>query len=491
MDTYLNYIDGRWRPSTSGETFVSRNPARPSETLGTFQASSAADVDEAVAAARRAHKEWRRTPAPRRGEIIERATRLLEERKPELTELVTREMGKSLVDSGYDVQGAITSGKYMAGEGFRMFGETVPSGLPDRMAMTRREPVGVVGIITPWNLPILMPAWKLFPALVCGNTVVVKPAEDTPLCAVRLFEILEEAEVPPGVANLVTGFGDTAGQPLVEHPDVDMISFTGSQAVGRKIAVTAGEALKHVSLEMGGKNAIVVLDDADIDAAVEGVLWGGFSTAGQRCTASSRLVVYESIADDLLERLKDRMSRLVVGNALDEDVDIGPIVNQRQLDRVHSYTEIGVSEGALLVAGGKKVDVGGDGGFFYAPTLFDRVEPHMRIAQEEIFGPTVVTLRVISDEEAIEVANGTNYGLSAAVYTRDTGRALAAISEFESGIAYLNAPTIGSEIHLPFGGVKSTGNGHRESGLSAIEQFTEIKTVFLDYSGALQRAGID
>ncbi|HEX7098115.1 MAG TPA: aldehyde dehydrogenase family protein [Acidimicrobiia bacterium] len=492
MDTFLNYIDGEWVPSVTGERFESRNPAHPSRVLGEFQSSGAADIDAAVGAARRAQKAWRRTPAPKRAEIIERAALMLEAQKPELARLVTTEMGKVLVDSGYDVQGAITSGKYMAGEGFRMFGETVPSGLPNRMAMTRREPVGVVGIITPWNLPMLMPAWKLFPALVCGNTVVVKPAEDTPLCAVRLFEILEEAGVPPGVANLVTGYGHTAGQALVEHPDVDMISFTGSQEVGRQIAATAGRDLKHVSLEMGGKNAIVVFDDADLDAAVDGVLWGGFSTAGQRCTASSRLVVDEKIADDFVDRLAKRMEELVVGDGLDESVNVGPIINQKQLDRVHSYTQIGLDEGAELVVGGEKLeDEELDGGYFYAPTLFDHVTPDMRIAQEEIFGPTVVVLRVSSDEEAIEVANGTDYGLSASVYSTNIARAMNAIAEFESGIAYVNAPTIGSEIHLPFGGVKSTGNGHRESGKSAIEQFTEIKTVFIDYSGGLQRAGID
>nr|MBO2498188.1 aldehyde dehydrogenase family protein [Acidimicrobiia bacterium] len=492
MDTFLNYIDGQWVPSVTGERFESRNPAHPSQVLGEFQSSDARDIDAAVQTARRAQKAWRRTPAPKRAEIVERAVRILEDRKDELARLVTQEMGKTLVDSSYDVGGAITSGKYMAGEGLRMFGDTVPSGLPNRMAMTRREPVGVVGIITPWNLPMLMPAWKLFPAIVCGNTVVVKPAEDTPLCAVRLFEILEEAGVPPGVVNLVTGYGHTAGQALVEHPDVDMISFTGSQEVGRRIAATAGADLKHVSLEMGGKNAIVVFDDADVDAAVDGVLWGGFSTAGQRCTASSRLVVDEKIADDFVDRLAKRMGELVVGDGLDEATNVGPIINPKQLDRVHSYTRIGIDEGAELVLGGKKLDDADlDGGYYYAPTLFDHVTPDMRIAQEEIFGPTVAVLRVSGDEEAIEVANGTDYGLSASVYTTNVARAMNAVAEFESGIAYVNAPTIGSEIHLPFGGVKSTGNGHRESGKSAIEQFTEIKTVFIDYSGGLQRAGID
>jgi aldehyde dehydrogenase (NAD+) len=489
-ETYLNYIDGKWTPASTGETFLDTNPARPDEVIGEFQRSGPEDVDAAVTAARAAQKEWRRTPAPLRAEIVARATRLLVERKPELTETVTREMGKVLVDSGYDVQGAITSGEYMSGEGRRMFGETVPSGLPNRLAMTVRDPVGVVGIITPWNLPMLMPAWKLFPALVCGNTAVVKPAEDTPHSAVRLFEILEEVGLPPGVANLITGYGPEAGQPLVTHPDVDMISFTGSQTVGRQIATSAGAQLKHVSLEMGGKNALVVFDDADLEETVRGALWGGFSTTGQRCTASSRLVVDNKVADEVVERLVAGAEALVVGDGLDPKTEVGPLINAKQLDRVHSYTGVGVEEGANLVLGGEKLDESG-GGYFYSPTVFDHAGPDMRIAQEEIFGPTVTVIRVDGDDEAIAVANGTRYGLSAAVYTRDTGRALRAVTELEAGLVYLNAPTIGSEIHLPFGGVKDTGNGHRESGLAAIEQFTETKTVFLDYSGTLQRAHID
>jgi aldehyde dehydrogenase (NAD+) len=490
-ETYLNYVDGKWVPASTGQTFLDTNPARPDEVIGEFQRSGPDDVGAAVAAAKAAQQEWRRTPAPLRAELVARATRLLIERKPELTETVTREMGKVLVDSGYDVQGAITSGEYMSGEGRRMFGDTVPSGLPNRLAMTVREPVGVVGIITPWNLPMLMPAWKLFPALVCGNTAVVKPAEDTPLSAVRLFEILEEAGLPPGVANLVTGYGPETGQPLVTHPDVDMISFTGSQTVGRQIATTAGEQLKHVSLEMGGKNALVVLDDADLEETVKGALWGAFSTTGQRCTASSRLVVDNRVADEVVERLVAGAEALVVGDGLDPNTQVGPLINAKQLDRVHSYTRIGVEEGASLVLGGEKLEEGLGGGFFYAPTVFDHADPDMRIAQEEIFGPTVTVIRVDGDDEAIAVANGTRYGLSAAVYTRDTGRALRAVTELEAGLVYLNAPTIGSEIHLPFGGVKDTGNGHRESGTAAIAQFTEIKTVFLDFSGTLQRAHID
>lgn len=490
-DTHLNFIDGKWISSASGETFLDTNPSRPGEVLGEFQRSGPDDVDAAVQAASNAYPEWRATPAPLRGEIVARATRMLIERKPELAEGITREMGKVLVDSGYDVQGAITSGEYMAGEGRRMFGDTVPSGLPHRMAMTVREPVGVVGIITPWNLPMLMPAWKLFPALVCGNTVVVKPAEDTPMTAVRLFEILEEAGVPPGVANLVTGFGGEAGQSLVSHDGIDMISFTGSQTVGRQIAKSAGAELKHVSLEMGGKNALVVLDDADIKEAVTGALWGGFSTAGQRCTASSRIVVDRKVADDIVDGLVEGIAGLVVGDPAAPETNIGPLINQKQLDRVHSYTEIGLAEGATLVVGGEKLQDQFDGGYFYSPTLFDHASPEMRIAQEEIFGPTITVLRVDGYEEAIAVANGTRYGLSAAVYTRDTARALRAVSELEAGLVYLNAPTIGSEIHLPFGGVKDTGNGHRESGPAAIEQFTETKTIFLDYSGTLQRAHID
>lgn len=490
-DTHLNYIDGRWVPGSTGETFLDTNPARPDEVIGEFQRSGPDDVDDAVAAAVGAQDEWRRTPAPLRGEIVARATRILVERKPELAEIITREMGKVLVDSGYDVQGAITSGEYMAGEGRRMFGDTVPSGLPNRLAMTVRAPVGVVGIITPWNLPMLMPAWKLFPALVCGNTVVVKPAEDTPFTAVRLFEILEEAGVPPGVANLVTGYGPEVGQPLVTHPDVDMVSFTGSQAVGKQIAASAGAQLKRVSLEMGGKNALVVLDDADVEEAVTGALWGGFSTAGQRCTASSRLVVDRKVADAVVEALVEGIRSLVVGDGLDSNTNVGPLINAKQLERVHSYTGIGLDEGAELVVGGEKLGDGLGGGYFYSPTLFDHASTDMRIAQEEIFGPTITVIRVDGDDEAIAVANGTSYGLSAAVYTRDTARALRAVSELDAGLVYLNAPTIGSEIHLPFGGTKDTGNGHRESGTAAIEQFTETKTVFLDYSGTLQRAHID
>jgi aldehyde dehydrogenase (NAD+) len=490
-ETHLNYIDGKWVPSATGETFLDTNPAHPDEVIGEFQRSGPADVEAAVAAARQAQEGWRLTPAPLRGEIVARATRMLVERKPELARTITHEMGKVLVDSGYDVQGAITSGEYMAGEGRRMFGETVPSGLPNRLAMTVRDPVGVVGIITPWNLPMLMPAWKLFPAIVCGNTVVVKPAEDTPHTAVLFFQILEEAGVPPGVVNLITGYGAEAGQPLVGHPDVDMISFTGSRSVGTQIATSAGSQLKHVSLEMGGKNALVVLDDADVGEAVTGALWGGFSTAGQRCTASSRLVVDRRVADDVVAGLVEGMSSLVVGDPLDADTNVGPLINAKQLDRVHSYTEIGVGEGAELVVGGEKLGEDLGGGHFYAPTLFDHARPDMRIAQEEIFGPTITVIRVDGEDEAIAVANGTRYGLSAAVYTRDTGRALRAVRDLQAGLVYLNAPTIGSEIHLPFGGVKDTGNGHRESGLAAIDQFTETKTVFLDYSGTLQRAHID
>lgn len=491
IETYQNYIDGKWVTASGGETFDDTNPAHPDQVIARFQRSGPADVDAAVTAASRAQEAWAKTPAPLRGEIVGRATRLLVERKDELARTITQEMGKVLVDSGYDVLGAITSGEYMSGEGRRMFGETVPSGLPNRLAMTIREPVGVVGIITPWNLPMLMPAWKLFPALVCGNTVVVKPAEDTPLTAVRLFEILEEAGVPPGVANLVTGYGPEAGEPLVGHPDVDMISFTGSRAVGKKIAVTAGEDLKHVSLEMGGKNALVVLDDADLGEAVTGALWGGFSTSGQRCTASSRLVVDSKVADEVVDRLVEGMKEWVVGDPADPATNVGPLINAKQLERVHSYTAVGVDEGATLVTGGEKLGEGLDGGHYYSPTLFDHATPDMRIAQEEIFGPTITVIRVDGYDEAIEVANGTRYGLSAAVYTRDTARALRAVRELEAGLVYLNAPTIGSEIHLPFGGVKDTGNGHRESGLAAIDQFTELKTVFLDYSGTLQRAHID
>ena len=490
-ETYLNYIGGRWVPARSGRTFESRNPAHPAEVIGIFQRSDAADVADAVTAAEEAHRSWRLVPAPHRGEIILQATLIIERRKEELAQAMTREMGKVIAEARGDVQEAIDMGKYIAGEGRRMFGQTVPSELRDKFAMLIRDSIGVVGLITPWNFPLAIPSWKVFPALICGNGIVFKPAEDTPLLATLFIQILEEAGVPGGVLNMVTGYGEEAGQPLLEDPRVRMISFTGSSEVGRLIGAETGKRLTRCSLELGGKNAIVVMDDADVDLVVEGALWGGFGTSGQRCTASSRLIVDRSIAARVTEALTERVRALTIGDGLDPATQVGPVINQEQLDRVDSYTAIGKSEGARLLAGGERLGARYDGGYFYAPTLFDQVTPGMRIAQEEIFGPTVSIISVEDFASAVEVANGTPYGLSLALYTRDINRAFRAIRDLQAGLVYINAPTIGAEIQLPFGGIKGTGNGHREAGTSAVEQFSDLKSVYIDYSGRLQRAQID
>lgn len=490
-DVYLNYIGGAWVPSSSGRTFDSINPAHPTEVIGTFQRSNTDDVSKAVEAAEQAHRSWRLVPAPRRGDIILKAATMIEERKEELARQMTREMGKVLTEARGDVQEAIDMGKYIAGEGRRLFGQTVPSELHNKFAMLVRDSIGVVGLITPWNFPLAIPSWKIFPALVAGNSIVFKPAEDTPLLGTMFVQILEQAGVPAGVINLVTGYGPEAGAPLLADPRVRMISFTGSSEVGRLIGAETGRHLKRCSLELGGKNAIVVLNDADIDLVVDGALWGGYGTSGQRCTASSRLVVEQPMLARVTEALLDRVRSLKVGDGLDPAVQVGPLVNSDQLARVHSYTGIGMGEGARLLTGGKTLANEFGEGYYYAPTLFDKVDPSMRIAQEEIFGPTVSIIPVGSFEEALAVANGTQYGLSLAIYTRDVNRAFTAIRDLQAGLVYVNAPTIGAEIQLPFGGIKGTGNGHREAGTSAVEQFSELKSVYIDFSGRLQRAQID
>jgi aldehyde dehydrogenase (NAD+) len=487
-----NLIGGEWVPARSGRTFTSVSPADRDDVVGAFPRSGAEDVADAVAAARRAFPGWRATPQPARGDLLRRAAQLLRERKEDLARLMTREMGKVLLEARGDVQEAIDMADYMAGEGRRPFGETVPSELTDKVCFTWREPIGVVGLITPWNFPVAIPSWKLLPALLAGNAVVLKPAEDTPLCAARLVEALLEAGLPPGVVNVVHGMGEEAGAALVAHPDVRALSFTGSAEVGRLVAARGGELLKRVSLELGGKNAIVVLDDGDLDLAVDGAVWAAFGTTGQRCTAASRMIVHRKVLDDFTDLLRQRAESLRVGNGLDEGVDVGPIVNDRQLRRVHSYTEVGLGEGARLVTGGAVLDQGDLGrGHFYAPTIFADVRTGMRIAQEEIFGPTVSIIAAESLDEAIAHANSTPYGLSLSIYTRDVNRAFRAMRELQAGIVYVNAPTIGAEIQLPFGGVKSTGNGHREAGSRALEEFSEWKSVYVDYSGRLQRAQID
>jgi alpha-ketoglutaric semialdehyde dehydrogenase len=491
-ERYKNYIGGRWVEAKSGGTFENRNPANRRDLIGTFPASGPDDIDEAVGTARKAFAHWRLVPAPKRGEILYRVGELLRQRKEEIARAMTREMGKILKETRGDVQEGIDTAYYSAGEGRRLFGETTPSELPDKFAMSVRLPLGVCALITPWNFPMAIPTWKLFPALLCGNTVVLKPAEDTPHTAVKLTEILAEAGLPPGVANLVHGTGEQAGAALVGHPEVKLVSFTGSTAVGREIAALCGRSLKRVSLEMGGKNAQIVMEDADLNLALEGALWGAFGTAGQRCTATSRLIVHRDVKKELTEMLVARGEKIRIGSGLDETVEMGPLINEAARRKVHGYVQIGKEEGARLIAGGTIYEEGEwVHGYFYRPTIFDRVTPGMRIAREEIFGPVLSIIEIKSFEEAVEVLNDTPYGLSSSIYTKDVARAFRAVRDIEAGITYINGPTIGAEVHLPFGGVKETGNGHREAGTTVYDTFSEWKSVYVDYSGKLQKAQID
>jgi acyl-CoA reductase-like NAD-dependent aldehyde dehydrogenase len=492
MATFHNLIDGTWTPSSSGETFENRNPANRDDLIGLFQRSTAADVAQALDAARRAYSRWRLVPAPRRAEILFRAAQLIADRKEMLACDMTREMGKVLDETRGDVQEAIDMTFFMAGEGRRQYGQTVPSELRDKFAMSVRQPLGVCAIITPWNFPMAIPSWKIIPALVCGNTVVFKPATLTPLSAINFVKILEEAGVPNGVVNLVTGGGDEVGTALTTADEVRVVSFTGSTDVGRDVSLKAAPTFKKVHLEMGGKNVVMIMDDANLELAVEGCLWGGFGTTGQRCTAASRVVVHEKVYREFLDRFVARARTLRVGDGRDPSTDMGPSVSQGQLDTVVKYVEIGRTEGARLVCGGHALTGGAHAkGFFHEPTIFADVSPDMRIAQEEIFGPVVSVIRCRSLEEAVEIGNGVEYGLSASIYTQDVNRAFTAMRDVYTGIFYVNAPTIGAEVHLPFGGTKATGNGHREAGTAALDVFSEWKSVYVDFSGRLQRAQID
>ncbi len=492
MQTYKNLIGGQWVSAQSGKTFLNHNPANVDDVVGEFQDSNEADVDRAVLAARAAYKKWRLVPAPKRGEILYRTGELLLKHKEKLARDMTREMGKVLSETRGDVQEAADTAFYMAGEGRRLFGQTTPSELRDKFAMSVRMPLGVCGMITPWNFPMAIPSWKLFPALVCGNTCVIKPAEDTPLSTINLVELLLEAGLPEGVVNIVTGFGPEAGAPLVVHPEVNAISFTGSSEVGRIVGQAAASHFKPCSLEMGGKNAMIVLDDANLDLALDGAVWGAFGTTGQRCTATSRIIVHKAIAAEFTRRLVERAQALRVGNGLDEQVHMGPQINRQQVETSERYTAIAKQEGAgLLTGGGRLTGSGLDKGFFFAPTVFGSVGPQMRIAREEVFGPVVSLIECESFEQAITFANGIQYGLSTALYSRNVNLAFKAMRDLEAGITYINAPTIGAEVHLPFGGVKQTGNGHREGGTGALDFYTSWKAVYVDYSDRLQRAQID
>ncbi|MBI3306284.1 MAG: aldehyde dehydrogenase family protein [Candidatus Omnitrophica bacterium] len=489
--SYLNYIGGKWIPAESRLTFENRNPADGRDLIGKFPESSAEDVEKAVAAAEQAYDRWRLMPAPMRGEIILKAGLLLKEKKEELSKIMTHEMGKVLRETRGDIQEAIDMAYYTAGEGRRLFGQTTTSELKNKFAMSIRMPIGVCGLITPWNFPTAIPSWKIFPALICGNTVVFKPAEDTPLSAAKFVEILEQAGLPPGVVNMVHG-GAPAGEAIVRHPRIRLVSFTGSCEVGRLVAQQCGKMLKRCSLEMGGKNAQIVMADADFDLALEGAVWGAFGTTGQRCTATSRIYVEKSVYQKFSRELVKRAKKIRIGYGLKAGVEMGPVINDVQRERIHGYVQSGIEEGAKLECGGRYAKGPGlSRGSFYIPTVFTHADSKMKIVREEIFGPVTCVMPVKNLEEAIHEVNNTVYGLSSALYSRDVNRAMRAIRDIEAGITYINGPTIGAEVHLPFGGVKNTGNGHREAGETGLDIFSEWKSVFVDFSGRLQKAQID
>lgn len=489
---FQNFIGGKWVDAKSGKTFENRNPANWDEVLGIFPKSGKEDVDDAVKSARAAFEKWRLVPAPKRGDIMRKVGDIMVARKEQLAIDMTKEMGKVLAETRGDVQEGIDTAYYAASEGRRLFGHTVPSELPNKFNMAIRVPIGVAGIVTPWNFPMAIPTWKIFPALLSGNTVVFKPASDTPHTATSLVEILMEAGVPEGVVNIVHGGGGEVGMAIVGHPDVDLVSFTGSTGVGKKISEVASQTLKRVSLELGGKNAQLVMEDANLDLALDGVLWGAFGTTGQRCTATSRLILHEKIHDKFLSMLVARVEKLKLGDGLQPGVEVGPCVNKGQQETVQQYVDIGLQQGAKVAAGGGiPRDPALAKGWFYKPTIFTDVKPDHRIAKEEIFGPVLSVIRTKSLQEGIRILNDTIYGLSSSVYTNNVNNAFEAIRDIKAGITYINAPTIGAEAHMPFGGVKQTGNGHREGGWTVYDFFTEWKTVYVDYSGGLQRAQID
>ena len=486
VSKYQLFINGEWVDSSSQETFLRHNPADPDEVIGEFQRGNVADVEKAVDAAEKAFPAWSDMPAPKRAEYLFKAAELLRQQKDELSRIMTKEMGKTLIDSGADVQEAINVGFYAAGEGKRLFGYTAPSEKPNKFAMTVRLPIGVAALISPWNFPIAIPAKKVFYSLICGNTAVLKPASDTPLCATKLVEIFEKAGIPGGVLNLVTGPGETVGMALIRDKHVRVISFTGHRDTGSVILREAG--FKRVNLEMGGKNPVIVMDDADLKLAVDGVLWGGFETSGQRCTAVSRVIVHEKIKQNFETMLVERARKLRLGDGLDPKTDLGPLVNKAAQEKVAKYVAIGKSEGAKLLVGGNiPKDLKG---YFFEPTIFTDCKENMRVAQEEIFGPVISIFPASSIIDAIEIANSVEYGLSSSIYTKNIGTAFVAINKLQAGLTYVNSPTIGAESHLPFGGMKHSGNT-REDGPEGIKEFTELKTVYIDYSGNLQKTFID
>ncbi len=487
VPTYKLYIDGKWINSESGEIFKRVNPANYNEVLGKFQQGNAKDVDKAIDAAEDSYEKWRQVPPPRRGQILFKVAQLLKEQKEELARLMTREMGKVLAETRGDVQEAIDTFELIAGEGRRLFGRTTTSELPNKFAMTVRTPLGVVACITPWNFPIAIPAWKIAPALICGNTVVFKPSSDTPLCATKLVEILSKAGVPKGVVNMVTGPGNTVGTRMVKNKKIRAVSFTGHKDTGNMIMKDAGVG-KKIGMEMGSKNPIIIMDDADLKLALDGVIWGAFGTCGQRCTAASRVIVHRKVRQKFEKMLVERTRRLKIGNGLYPKTDVGPLINKNAQEKVKKYIEIGKDEGAKLRTGGNIPKLKG---WFMEPTVFTDATSDMRIFQEEIFGPVTSITEAKNLDDAIELANAVEYGLSSSIYTHDISHIMKSIKDLEYGITYVNASTIGAEVHLPFGGAKASGSGWKEVGWTGIEFFSDEKAVYIDYSGKLQRAQID
>ena len=489
---FKNYIGGEWVEPASGDYFENRNPANKNDLIGLWPRSSRDDLERAVAAAKRGFEVWRRTPAPLRGDVIRRAGDIIAARKDEISRAMTREMGKVLKETSGDVQEGIDTAYYAATEGRRLFGHTVPSELRDKWAMSYRRPIGVCGLITPFNFPLAIPTWKMFPALACGNAVILKPAEDVPHTATLLVEAMIEAGIPKDVIQLVHGLGEEVGAAMVAHPEIPVISFTGSTAVGSVIGETCGRMHKRLSLEMGGKNAQIVMQDADVELALDGVLWGAFGTTGQRCTATSRLLLQDAIHDEFLDQLVERAGRLKLGDGLATGSEVGPLINQQSLDKVASYVEIARQEGDEVLTGGHRASGKGvDDGYFFEPTILRGVRPGSRLACEEVFGPVLSVIRFSDLDEAMRINNEVDYGLSSSIYTKDVCNAFRAMTELDNGITYVNAPTIGAEAHLPFGGVKKTGNGHREGGWEVYEFYSETKVLYVDFSGKLQRAQID
>ncbi|MCS7245952.1 MAG: aldehyde dehydrogenase family protein [candidate division WOR-3 bacterium] len=490
MKEYKNYIGGKYQESRSDEKFESRNPANWEEVIGTFPESNEEDLNLAVESAKKAFKLWSKIPAPKRGEIIRKAGEIFLKRKREIAILMSKEIGKTIVEAEGDIQEAIDTAFYASGEGRRLFSYITPSELPNKYALTFKRPIGVVGVITAWNFPIAVPSWKIFPALLAGNTIVFKPAPDASAVGSIFAEIFEEAGLPEGVFNIV--YGHKIGKYIVEHPDIKVIAFTGGTETGKIIYQNASKYLKRVSLELGGKNPQIVMPSANLDLAVDGAIWGAFGTSGQRCTSTSRLILHEKIYSEFMEKFKSRLSEIIIGDPLDPKTNMGPIINQNALEKIKKYVEIGKQEGAILTYGGNELKEGYySKGFWFEATIFENVKENMRIFQEEIFGPILSIIKVGSFEEAIEVANNSKYGLSSSIYTNDINEAMKAIELIDSGITYINAPTIGAESHLPFGGVKETGNGYREGGWTVFDIFTEWKTVYIDFSQKLQKAQID